>query len=591
MQVADLAKKYLRELATEWGGDLHDYFGLAYLEKTLGLSREEARIRVLFGTNQTGLGGFHYAPETRNLYLFVFLCDENPLGFQRLLRTLLDNGLARIFHSSDDAPAETSLVQLRSCILENRHSIQQVFLRCVYDGDESEASRSELLGKLAEDLSSKRHILDTFFGRNVDFVVEWRSSRNAVGKVVQADKTHCYRFRMDPTVEAQGPSGEQLRLGFVPLVDILAAFEGMRERFLERNIRFGLGQKKHVNRVLRSAFEAAVRDSGATSQLFVFHHNGVTLAAEKAENQDGVLMLTEPRLLNGAQTLTTFHQFYKDLQDKGLESQEDTIRQLEQIRVPCKLVLGCGPSFVTAVTINNNRQTPVEPWELRANDEIQLGLQDKFRRELGLYYERQSGALAALDEEVKQGLGLIDSRRAIELRKLAYTLLVAEGRLNLAKNLREVFQQDDQYRTVFRDGLLAADSRIILLCYKIHFRLRRLSQTLAEAARKYEFAPKARPLLWALLCQALLNDERIDEYKQDFGSDLVVKNEFVDRLDYLTRNRCRYVISDLLAEGGPAADATDGYQNFVQNFNSNQAFRKCMQSAGNRWGWSIRKLA
>ena len=44
---------------------------------------------------------------------------------------------------------------------------------------------------------------------------------------------------------------------------------------------------------------------------FALNHNGVTLFAEVARDVDGRLRITEPRLLNGAQTVTTFARFLK----------------------------------------------------------------------------------------------------------------------------------------------------------------------------------------------------------------------------------------------------------------------------------------
>jgi hypothetical protein len=55
----------------------------------------------------------------------------------------------------------------------------------------------------------------------------------------------------------------------------------------------------------------------------------------------------------------------------------------------CRVITNASPEFVTAVTINNNRQNPVNPWNLRANDMIQLQLQDKFRDDLEIYYARR----------------------------------------------------------------------------------------------------------------------------------------------------------------------------------------------------------
>ena len=86
--------------------------------------------------------------------------------------------------------------------------------------------------------------------------------------------------------------------------------------------------------------------------------------------------------------------------------------------------------FVTAVTINTNRQNPVEPANLRASDQIQLELQDKFRDELsGLLYERQESLFESLSEEemIEQGFDPNHSR-AIEIKRLAKHLPGRAGR-------------------------------------------------------------------------------------------------------------------------------------------------------------------
>jgi hypothetical protein len=38
------------------------------------------------------------------------------------------------------------------------------------------------------------------------------------------------------------------------------------------------------------------------ASVFVFNHNGVTLAAEKVQFEEGRCTITEPRILNGADT-------------------------------------------------------------------------------------------------------------------------------------------------------------------------------------------------------------------------------------------------------------------------------------------------
>ena len=66
--------------------------------------------------------------------------------------------------------------------------------------------------------------------------------------------------------------------------------------------------------------------------------------------------------------------------NEGNPAIEGNIAILESIKVLAKIVVDDPSSvFVTNVTICNNRQNPVEPWNLRANDRIQCDLHDKLR--------------------------------------------------------------------------------------------------------------------------------------------------------------------------------------------------------------------
>ncbi len=95
---------------------------------------------------------------------------------------------------------------------------------------------------------------------------------------------------------------------------------------------------------------------------------------------------------------------------------------------------------MVGVTINNNRQTPIQPWNLRANDLIQLQLQDRFR-ELGIFYERQERSFEGHTAEELEELGIVESK-AIGLLKLAQTFLASEGEIDKMRSMRTAFEDD-----------------------------------------------------------------------------------------------------------------------------------------------------
>jgi len=72
-----------------------------------------------------------------------------------------------------------------------------------------------------------------------------------------------------------------------------------------------LGESKTVNKAIFTALKKIVIDKSQQPASFAFDHNGITLHAGQVELVDGSWRLTAPRLLNGAQTVTTVDAFQK----------------------------------------------------------------------------------------------------------------------------------------------------------------------------------------------------------------------------------------------------------------------------------------
>lgn len=588
MTITDrLIDQAFSDLNKTCGGVRNDYFGLVYLEQEFGLDRDRAIPQVAFGGNDYGIDGFHFDRERRNLYLFQFKYSDSHSQFKASLIRLIESGMERIFGArTQDQEQNQLLLQLKSCLIENEAVIDRVCLHFVFTGDPAEAERSQVLDKLREDLENKKYLIEQRFRRPITMVIEFRSARTRkVGSTAHLWETHTYPVQLDDTIMRRGPNGENMTIGFIRLVDLNAMYQEMGQRFFERNIRAALPEDKAVNRSIQQSIRRIVLEGKEDATVFPFNHNGVTLFAEALHTSDGEFRITEPRLLNGAQTVTTFARFLKTNEGNRLLAERRDA--LENLRVMCRIITQASPEFVTAVTINNNRQNPVAPWNLHANDMIQLEMQDKLRDDLGIYYERQEGAFQNFSDEELEEQG-ITQHKAIELTKLACTFLVSDGNIDKLTRFREVFEDDRFYNQVFDRSRLKADSRKIVLCYKVQFRLRRLAKDIVErGANKYAYVTRARSLLWALLCQAILNDPKLEERAENFGRGLSLEAQYTDWLSSLATARCRFVLSDLVADKIYASKAAEGNFSFMR---TNAAYKRSMEIAYERWRWVERRL-
>lgn len=577
------------DLYDKCGGVREDYFGLLYLERAHKLSREEAINQVAFGGRDYGVDGFHFDEGRRNFYLYQFKYSSSYGQFKGSLQRLIESGMEQIFVTPNHDNAKNALlIQMRSCLFENRALIDQVRIQFVFTGDPADAEKSQALDKLKEDLENKRHLINQFFGeRDVKLVVEFRSSSGKAGQTSIPAQSRVFSVPLTDRIVAHGPAGQLMHIGFIRLADLHIIHKALGSRFFDNNIRYGLGQSEAVNRSISRALRQIVIDGTDDPSTFAFNHNGITLYAEKVEHQDGHFQLTEPRLLNGAQTVTTVAEFREANKDNPKLASRRA--EFESTRVLCKIITNADSKFVTRVTINNNRQNPVEPWNLHANDLIQLDLQDKLRDDLGIYYERQENAFSQLGTEDLAEYGIQEESKAIQMLKLSQTFLLTDGTISRMSDIRRVFEDEKTYDQVFRQSRLKADSRQIVLCYKIQFRLRKLASLIEQKGQnKYAFIHRSRNLMWALLCQALLNSPDLEAYADSYGTSMGMPANFTDLLGGLATTRVRLLLSDIMSDKDYADKVADSNLSFLR---TDHAFDKCMANAYKKWHWVHKKLA
>src|SRR3990167_250051 len=202
---------------------------------------------------------------------------------------------------------------------------------------------------------------------------------------------------------------------------------------------------------------------------------------------------------------------------------------LKVIFVTAKIISNASKEFITSVTICNNKQNPVEPWNLRASDSIQLAFQDKFRDDLGIFYERQENSFESHTDEDLEEMG-IKQYKAVEIKRLAQTFLAFQGEVDKMSRLREVFETDSIYQNTFQKKYInEGKSRKILLIYKIQFRLNKvIKEIINKGHEKYYFISKGRNLIWALLINEILCDNNIESLCERFGTSLNIEADFSD---------------------------------------------------------------
>jgi hypothetical protein len=587
-QLEHRMNQLLQDHRATLGGSIEDYFGTAYLEAQHRLAEEAALHQSARGSNDYGLDGYCLDETTGNLYLYQFKYSTDWRQFQGSMKRLISAGLAKVFSRTPLDVSENSLLQsLRAEIDEFKPKIRCVYIRFVFTGNPKNAEASDTLKDLQEQIEDRRYLLKDCFGSDdVDLRVQFLST---TVKSAPRPPVPVATFTIDlgGDVLVAGPDGQLMRTGFISLDALQGMFKAMGMRLFDRNIRAPLAKRDgtkstSVNQKITDTLKRIVLNRTQEPSAFSFMHNGVTLYAQRLTGNQGQYEITEPRVLNGAQTVATVAQFV----EKHSENPEfkNSLPILREMKVICKIVANADDDFIRSVTVSTNRQNPVHPANLRANDPIQLLIAD-WLRENTFLYERQENSAAWQDPDdlAEQG---ITADRVISMKRLGETFAATDGKLERAKNMNELFDSDQQYLETFHEGRLAQELGKVIICYKCRTYCH---NTLARelAVGKAVFVDRAKLLLWALVCQGLLNQKDLPDLVEEFGGDLRMPEGFRERLLKIALRQVKPTLLWLVQQ----KEFSEPYQNERYDFlRSEKAFTRCMIRTLQEYGWRQTRL-
>ncbi len=567
----------------KYDGVKEDYFAPLYLADKFDKPIEKVFDNCAFGANDYGIDGYYIDRDTRILYLYQFKWSESHELFKDSYKRLIKEGIERIFGDPQiDSKVNLVINRLKSDLDEAKAIIDRVFICFIFNGDVEKAEASKVLESLREDLESKKHFIDSYFNReNTILQIQYISNETRKTNLIsRVRKTYSYEIKFSSTSSKLATGGELMHLGFIKMYDLYKMYTDMKLRLFEKNIRAGLSDDLAPNQSIKKNLKEIVLQGKTSPEYFTFHHNGVTLYAEKIEfKDDGTVHIVEPRVLNGAQSITTYARFIEDSQKNPALSENR--KKLESIEVIGKIITNCSPEFVTQITISNNKQNPVEPWNLRANDLIQCEFEEKFL-DGGIYYERQENAFENLTEDELEEMGIAQTKD-VKIKKLAQTLLAFQGEIDKISNIKAVFENDSIYHKTFNPNYIRSDLRRIVLGYKIQFRLNKIiEEIISKGENKYNWVRAGRNLIWSLMIQALLNDDKLDTYLEDYGNTISIDSGFNLLLKEIASKKIRFILSDLIS--------MKSYSNYIQedkyNFLKTKiAFQDCMMIAKRKYYW------
>lgn len=182
---------------------------------------------------------------------------------------------------------------------------------------------------------------------------------------------------------------------FVPTLEIAKILSKYKNSILRYNPRSYLDlQKGSVNEKIAFSIE------NIQTNEFALFNNGITMLSDETKYSDTVgkrntaeVLVTNPQIINGGQTAYTLSILY----DRHLK--DDTLDVFNDKEVLLKIIsfnesegsVNDKLKLIEDISIATNQQSPVYEADRRANDKVQVRLQELIYDDFGLYYERKLG--------------------------------------------------------------------------------------------------------------------------------------------------------------------------------------------------------
>lgn len=228
---------------------------------------------------------------------------------------------------------------------------------------------------------------------------------------------------------------------YVPTLEIAKILSKYKNSILKFNPRSYLDlQKGSVNAKIAESIETIQTNE------FALFNNGITMLSDETKYSDTVgkkntaeVLVTNPQIINGGQTAFTLSRIY----DKRLSSGD--LSAFDEKEVLLKIIsfneeegtITDKLKLIEDISIATNQQSPVYEADRRANDKVQVMLQEKIYDDFGLYYERKLG-------EFGDGLrnGYIDRNKIINREQfLRICLAVKDEPVRARSSINRLFEK------------------------------------------------------------------------------------------------------------------------------------------------------
>lgn len=242
-----------------------------------------------------------------------------------------------------------------------------------------------------------------------------------------------------------------LDVAFVTLFSLVELYRQRGDVLFDKNVRLSLMHNKEARDRLVSPMEETldqITQGKKSPAIFPFYHIGVTISAasSSAKEEDAYLNLEAPSIINGCQTITIANEYLRRLErNKDEEAQE----RFRDIKVVAKVVVGTTTDELKEITNSNNRQNPIDNWQLFSNEPVHIEIEAALK-DIGVFYERQKGKFDSILKNPDSAKHYWATNGTyIRVVDLAQVIALSRSSLQSAAKPSEIFTNRETHDKIF----------------------------------------------------------------------------------------------------------------------------------------------
>lgn len=479
----DLCLKAARKFRAKHGLDTADENLVAtiHLMNVHGIDAHAALDQSSRGANDSGIDAWFYDDGNRRLLIYQSKLTEAK---SQTLRGFDDLNRARqwleqvivcgaVENVPSDNPCLFNLYTRLSAVREDVRRVEFILVSLFdqnelednseYRDFEREVSQSQLYAFMRQSRNGTVAIQATQY--NLEPCVP-------VGpKVYQIDKIQDSRVVLR--------KGAHLDLAYLTLSSLVDLYRQRGDILFDKNIRLSLVETKEGRKRLVHPMEHTldqITKGELSPNIFPFYHTGVTIAALASSTDDQSLNLEAPSIINGCQTISIANEYLKKLER---QKNEAAIRVFRQIKVVAKVVIGTTTDELREITNANNRQNPIDDWQLFCNEPIHIEIEAALK-DCGVFYERQKGKFASVMKNADNAKHYYNTNGTfIQVTDLGQIIALARQNLSWVAKPGDIFVNKDNHDKLF-DRAIPRFTRDIVFAWNLYKAMKRGLNTYLE---------------------------------------------------------------------------------------------------------------